>query len=161
MLPFFINYKNMIYSFSLNPAINTATFDRLINPPRRHARVYDDLCYSTLTLGEVTPGTYYVSVNEGIISSATKEEVYFTPPYCEFESMVFNIIENSSVANVVVSLHGGGKTIVTSTVNPEATGEFITSGSNQYVGDLYKKIVVIDGTVDFGEIVTTYGTDPN
>lgn len=151
----------MIYSFSLNPAINTATFDRLINPPKRHARVYDDLCYSTLTLGEVTAGTYYVSVNEGIISSATQEEVYFTPPFCEFKSMVLNIVSNTSESDVVVTLHGGGKTIATSTISAESSGEFITSGSNQYVGNLYIKIVVADGTVDFGEIVTTYGTDPN
>lgn len=151
----------MIYSFSLNPAINTATFDRLINPPKRHARVYDDLCYSTLTLGEVTAGTYYVSVNEGIISSATQEEVYFTPPFCEFKSMAFKIISNTSESDVVVTLYDGIKSIAVSTVNAESSGKFIVSGSTQHKGNLYIKIVVADGTVDFGEIVTTYGTDPN
>lgn len=151
----------MIYSFSLNPAINTAQFDRLINPPRSHPRVYDDLCYSTLPLGELTPGTYYVSVNEGFISSATASEVYFTPPFCRFERIFFNVVSNSSPENVVVTLHGGGKTIATTTVVAESSGEQTTGGSNAYVGDLYLKIVVIAGVIEFDEIITTFGTDPN
>ncbi len=148
-------------AFSLIPYVSLNQLIQQIVDPHIHDSVHDDICYSTLEIGEIDIavdfGTFYVYINEGVLA----ENAEIIAVDGTFSTAVFEVISNTCDQDIIVTILNNNVDIGNATVASEETGIITIDGDFENPLKLKIKIEIPEGTgvIEISEIITTFTTN--